>query len=192
MKRTLLLCLAVLLALSMCACLPAESGAQYTVTKNGVDYVVDQENGIISDGTYTYHYTFSGNASSYNIKITYPDGSTYSWNKQTSDGWGFGGGGGSEDYDADRYVGGDVLCDILEAGAPRAKKEANPGQILLGIILVGVGLVNAIAPQIGWYLSEGWKFKDAEPSEMALGFGRGGGVFAVVIGAIVLLVGFLG
>ena len=189
MKEMAVFCLTVLLALSMCACSPAESSTTYAVG----EYVVDQENGTISDGTYTYHYTFSGDASGYSAEITYPDGSTYWWSRQTnSNGIGFGGGGWSDDYDPDRYVSGDILCDILEAGAPQANKQASPGEALLGIVLIGGGLVSAIAPQVGWHLSEGWKFKAAEPSEMALGLGRAGGVFAIIIGVIALLGGFSG
>ena len=188
MKNFMIFLLAALLTVGLCACSPAENSATYTVG----EYVVDQENGTISDGIYTYHYTFSGDASGYSIHIIYPDGSTYSWHKQTSNGWGFGSGGWSDDYDPDRYVSGDVLCDILEAGAPQAKKQANPGQALLGIVLVGIGLFSIVSPQTAWYLSDGWKFKDAEPSEMALGITRFGGGVAVLFGIIALLTGVLG
>ena len=192
MRRMVLLCLAALLGLTLCACLPAESGAQYTVTRDGVDYAVDWEAGTISDGTYTYPFTFSGSASGYNIKITYPNGSTYSWNMETSNGWGFGGGGGSEDYDPERYAPGDVLCDILEEGAPSERRSSNPVLVPVGIILAGVGLFNVLSPRTSWYLSAGWKFKDAEPSEAAVGIAQVGGVFAVVVGVIMLLAGLLG
>lgn len=183
MKRALIFLLAAMLILGLCACAPSGSSNTYTVTRNGTDYTVDQENGTISDGVNTYQFTFSGNSSSYSIRITYPDGSTYSWSGQTnSNGTGFGSGGGSADYDASRYVGGDVLCDILEAGAPRAKKAFNP----LCFLFLAIGLFNAITPRTAWYLSSGWKYKDAEPSDLALGLARAGGIVCCFIGVIMI------
>ena len=189
MKKTAIFCLAVLLALTMCACSPAGSGSTYTVTKNGTDYTVDQENGTISDGVNTYQFTVSGNTSAYGINITYPDGSTYSWHTQAnSNGTGFGSGGWSDDYDADRYVSGDELCDILVVGAPQARKTINP----LCLLLLAVGLFNILSPRTAWDLSSGWKYKDAEPSDTALGIARLGGIICCLIGGVMLLAGLLG
>ena len=57
--------------------------------------------------------------------------------------------------------------------------------ILIGLFCIIVGLVNAISPAIGWYLGRGWRYKDAEPSEAALLWGRVGGVVAILIGIFV-------
>lgn len=56
--------------------------------------------------------------------------------------------------------------------------------ILFGLILIVIGVVNAAWPEVGWHLSEGWKFKDAEPSDTALFLGRLGGIVAIVAGII--------
>jgi len=175
-------CLAALLALSVCAC---SSSADTTYTVG--DYVVDTENGTISDGTYIYEYTFSGNSSEYRIEITYPDGSAYWWRRQMdSSGIGYGSGGWSDDYDEDRYASGDVLCDILAAGAPASPRETSPGMALAAVLMLGAGLFNAISPHTAWYLSKGWKYKDVEPSDAALGLTRAGGIACIAIGAILI------
>lgn len=59
---------------------------------------------------------------------------------------------------------------------------------LLAIVLLGVGLFNILSPQTAWYLSEGWKFRDAEPSDLALGLARAGGVVCCLIGVILIFV----
>ena len=188
MKKIIIVCMAVLLALSVCACSSAKDTSTYTVGK----YVVDQENGTIFDGTYTYQYTFSGDTSGYSIEIIYPDGSSYWTSQRNSGGFGVGSGGWSDDYDADRYVDGYELCRILEAGAPAEPRASNPGAILFAIFVLGIGLFNVLSPQTAWYLSEGWKFKAAEPSDMALGLTRAGGVFAIIVGIIAFLAGLPG
>ncbi len=56
----------------------------------------------------------------------------------------------------------------------------------MGILLMIIGLFNLISPQTGWYLSYGWRFKDAEPSDAALVMARIGGGIAILIGVILL------
>lgn len=56
--------------------------------------------------------------------------------------------------------------------------------ILVGLFCVIAGLVNVISPETGWYLSRGWRYKNAEPSDAALLWGRIGGVVAIVIGIL--------
>ena len=56
------------------------------------------------------------------------------------------------------------------------------------MLLIVIGLFNVISPYSSWYLSSGWKYKDAEPSEEALGIARFGGVAALVIAVIMIIV----
>lgn len=56
--------------------------------------------------------------------------------------------------------------------------------MLLGILLIVYGVLSILAPGVMWFLLEGWKIKDAQPSEAAITFGR-------VFGAIALVVGIL-
>jgi hypothetical protein len=56
----------------------------------------------------------------------------------------------------------------------------------VGFILIIVGIIGAAFPQAMWYMSEGWKFKDAEPSDFYLIMNRVMGVVAVIIGFYLL------
>ena len=58
----------------------------------------------------------------------------------------------------------------------------------LALLLCGVGIFNLAAPKASWYLSYGWRFKDAEPSDAYMAIARIGGAIALVIGIIMLIV----
>lgn len=181
---TVLLC--ALLVLILCACSSA-SGADkaYTVYRNGTEFVVDPQQETVFDGTHTYHYRLSGDTGSYGINITYPDGSTYWWQTQKSGGFSTGSGGWSDNYDASRYVSGDTLCDVLATAVP---KEQEPKNVLLILLLLAVGIFNTASPHTAWYLEYGWRYKDAEPSDMALTFSRLGGILAIIAAVILIFV----
>ncbi len=180
MKPKILLPLLLLLAL--CACGVQDAGnAPYTVTQNGKDYLVDQEAGTVSDGQYTYSFTFSGDSDRYDLQITYPDDSAYWWTQSGNMGYG----GWSENYDERRYVSGDVLRDVIEAKAPKAPR-ASGEHAGAGLLLLLLGLFGAVCPRTAWHLSYGWRFKNAEPSDAALLANRAGGVFAAVLGVVLL------
>ena len=57
---------------------------------------------------------------------------------------------------------------------------------IAGLLLIIIGLCNLCRPEEMWHLSEGWKFKDAEPSEDAILWCRVGGVIAIIVGIFVL------
>ena len=54
--------------------------------------------------------------------------------------------------------------------------------VLLGFALAIWGIINIISPETGWHLSDGWKYRDAEPSDEALVWGRISGVIMVIAG----------
>ena len=56
--------------------------------------------------------------------------------------------------------------------------------IFLGVIFILVGVINVAAPEIGWTFRYGWRFKDSEPSDAALIWGRVGGVVAIIVGIL--------
>ena len=93
-------------------------------------------------------------------------------------------GGWSDDYDETRYVEGRVLMNVLETQMPR---ESEPKNVLMIIFLLGAGIFNVAAPKVSWYLSDGWRFKDAEPSEAALEWGRFVGIILIVIAVFMIL-----
>ena len=63
-----------------------------------------------------------------------------------------------------------------------------PKNVLVIILLLLIGIFNAVSPETAWYLSDGWKYKNAEPSEEALGVTRLGGIVALVLGVMMILV----
>ena len=58
---------------------------------------------------------------------------------------------------------------------------------LLGLVMCIMGLVAALSPYTAWYLSIGWRFKETEPSDIALVMHRVGGIFSVFVGIIILI-----
>lgn len=171
MRKVYVFLLSLLLVFSLCACSSEENPNIRTVSVDGVVYTVDVEQGTITDGHYTYEFTVSGPSTN----ITYPDGSTYYWTENGQ----FGHGGWSEDYDEDRYVDGDTLCDVLSKAVPSSRSSEKP--VLIIFLLLVVGVFNAVAPHASWYLEYGWRFRDAEPSELALGVNRIIGIVCIVI-----------
>lgn len=173
----------LMLAIALCGCVASESGP-YTATKNGIRFTVDAEKSTISDGINTYRYVFSGNASEYDMEIRYPDGSAWYWHTQSNGEVAFGGGGWSDDYDAERYVPGEVLREVLKE---KAQKQAPAKNMLPELFLLGVGAIDLAFPRAVWYLGGGWRYKDSEPSDLALCCNRAGGAFAIVIAVLMIL-----
>lgn len=52
------------------------------------------------------------------------------------------------------------------------------------VLILLFSILNFFVPYIGWYISIGWQFKDAEPSDLALSFQK----FVSAIVAIVMII----
>ena len=172
MRRPIFLMLCLLAAILLTACGGQERSSVYE--KNG--YTVDRENCTIVHGEDVYTYEISGGGSS--IQITYPNGATYHWTWSGNMGYG----GWSDGYDPERYADGDTLIDLVDFQPPR-ESSGNP---LLGLLALAAGVFNLVSPRTAWYLSYGWRFRDAEPSDEALVLGRVGGGIAVFLGLLLL------
>lgn len=55
--------------------------------------------------------------------------------------------------------------------------------VLFKLVVLVIAVVHIFNPRVAWYMSEGWKFRDAEPNPVYLGFLR---VVGVVITLVVL------
>ncbi len=168
----------ILSCVGLCACSREEPGPK-TVVYNGKTYTIDEEAGTISDNKYTYTYEVSGSGSSASYRILYPNGSSYYWTWSGN----MGHGGWSDDYDETLYEDGHTLVNMLDMEQPR---ESEPKNVPVIILLLIVGIFNTAAPQAAWYLSDGWRFKDAEPSETALDLTRFGGIVAIIIAVFMM------
>jgi len=173
-----ILLLLLLLALTVLGCAKQES--VYTVVQNGMEFKVDTEHKTISDGVNTYQYQFSGDAHSYKITITYPNGATYQYARTG----GMGYGSLDDEYAADAYAMGDMLAQVVQTDAP---KHTNPGKMMGALVMLILGALEVFFPEKLWSLRYGWRYKNAEPSDAALIVGRicGGGL--IVVGVILLL-----
>lgn len=187
MKRTIAM-LALLFAamLLFAGCKKEPAPTVYTVYSYGAPYTIDTQGRTISDGTYTYGYEYADSGNS--VDFTYPDGNVYSAGISVASN-GIGGmsaGAISADYDySSGYT--DPLTLYRALTSPRETERASDTNPLVALLLCGVGIFNLAAPKASWYLSYGWRFKDAEPSDAYMALARIGGGIAIVIGVIMLI-----
>lgn len=178
MKRFLIVALALVLTVSLVAC--GEQEPLEVTDRYGNTYVIDREQGTISDGENTYEYTYEGDSEVFTITIHYPNGGRYQYSQSD----GFGTGSGNARYSENFYVAGDLLADILQDNIP---KRGSARKILAALVLAGGGIFLFACPEVAWYWQSGWRYKNVEPSDMALSFTRISGVVAIIIGIIVVL-----
>ena len=171
MKRYLaLLCLVLLVLLCGCGREPAST----VYEKDG--YTVDTQAQTITKGEDVIRYSFGSNGT---VTFTYPDNTTTTWTQNGN----FGSGTSSLLFDSDRWPTALDLINVLDRDDLSQPRTGNP----LGLLLIPLGILQAVFPQAFWFLNHGWKYKDAEPSELALGLGRVGGALVAIIGLIMLL-----
>ena len=161
---------AVLCAVLLCGCGRKPTSTVYE--KDG--WTVDTVAQTLTKNGDVIAYRISGN----NVTFSYPDGTTSSWNQSDSMGFGT----SSLNFDVDRWPSAWELMDMLERDDERERGIGNP----VGLLLIPFGILQAAFPRFFWFLSDGWKYRNAEPSDMAIGLGRVGGVIIAFIGLIML------
>jgi len=182
-RTTAIFALILAAAMLLAGCKKEPLPKVYTVYSYGAPYTIDTEGRTISDGTYTYGYEYAASGS--RVSFTYPDGNVYSAGIQSANSSGAGGvsaGSVSADYD---YNSG--YTDPLSPRETKRAASSGSNHPFVALLLCGVGIFNLAAPKASWYLSYGWRFKDAEPSDAAITLSRIGGGIAVVIGVIMLI-----
>ena len=162
----------------------------YTYSNGGKTLYVDPQAGTITSGADTYSYRIERDS----VTITYPNGLQYCLYMPNSTecygGYVVDADGPSPFIDAPgAYIEGEYLMEAIDRYIP-AKTEfsLDLGGILCGLLLCGVGLWGLLAPQTAWYVSHGWRYKDAEPSDAALAVESIGGIIAIVGGLIMIVV----
>ena len=88
------------------------------------------------------------------------------------------------EFDFAKYPSGMELNGVLSRTHPNVQKE-KPVAVILVLLLIGV--FNTAWPMGAWYLETGWKFRDAEPSDAALGWNRASGVLALIVAVILII-----
>ena len=188
MKHLRILLPLLILALILSGC-GKQSPEPYTYTfsrdNQVITLTVNPETRTILDGTDVYDYVAEKHGSITSYVITYPNGATYHW---TATEYG-GAGGWSDDYDEIRYIPGDFLVDALDQAvsqtAPYRERKGNVG---IGLLLMGLGAVSFLFPEVMFHLRKGWMFWDAEPSDAYLTWSRISGVIIAVLGLIFCII----
>lgn len=187
MKRTTaIFALIFAAAMLLAGCKREPAPTVYAIDVYGATYIVDTENCTISDGTYTYGYEYADSGNS--VDFTYPNGEVYGASITVASNGidGMSAGAISADYDySSGYT--DPLTLYRALTSPRETERASDTNPLVALLLCGVGIFNLAAPKASWYLSYGWRFKDAEPSDAYMALARIGGGIAIVIGVIMLI-----
>ena len=152
------------------------------VVIDGKEVIISTENSTLTHGDDTYYY--STNHDLTQITITYPNGAvytkTYYDEYSSSGGWNSIDMGSVEDLG---YIDENVLVDIIKDNNKSFQISEN---FVLSFLLLLAGLFAAIFPYTAWYISYGWRYKDAEPSDIALFFERIGGIVLIIVGILFL------
>jgi hypothetical protein len=191
-KKYIALLLSAFLLMALSVSCGQKEPAETTVTQNfgGQDMTVTFAPGSLSAGTitsdkgsYTFAYEGSGD-----LKITYPDGSGFTYRKTGNSFAGMA--SPAFDPESKGYPDGITMAWGIESAIKQAgggRKNDDGPSPLLAIFLLAVGAWNTFAPRSAWYLSRGWQFKDAEPSEAALAMNVLAGAALLFAGGICLL-----
>lgn len=155
---------------------------------DGTELVFDEAACTMTYGKDVYHYQFTADG----LEIAYPNGLICFWNRDTGGAYLTGGWRAPLDYDGPfsgtemGYLDEVQLRWSLEdyyAGSARRGGDT----FLPGLLLLCLGGFSAASPRTSWYLSYGWRYKNAEPSDLALAVNRIGGIVFCALGLLFLL-----
>lgn len=83
------------------------------------------------------------------------------------------------------YLSGEALVGSIQHARKTWDSEGqNQTGLLVVIFLLGLGGWYLLSPQSAWWLAAGWRYKNVEPSDLAIGLYRAGGVLLIIIGLI--------
>lgn len=188
--RNTLVCLAlVLVMLGLGGCSSKEKN-KWTI--DGKEVVLNQSENTITYDDQVYHYTKSNTQ----IQITYPNQMVYSemynGSSVTSSSW-------AMDINEDAtfidittygYLSERTIIDVVL----KYSREIDPSSgfslsgrsPLLGLFIVFLGAIVILFPKASWYLNYGWRYKDSEPTKVAITVQRVSGGIAVVVGLFLI------
>ena len=166
------------LLLTLTAC---NQDNNYTITKENKTFIIDTVKQTISYNNDIYEYEING--SSY--EIIYPNKSKYWYSKEENNGVTIGIGGSSSDYNETEYIPGSLLIDIISEINSSIFSQKNT---LFIFILLIIGFWNLISPYSSWYISYGWKYKNAEPSNIAINLTRTIGILIILLTVVFIFI----
>lgn len=204
MKRKIAVVLILVLLLTLTACGRAPKGTEIQIVeKNGEELFVvyhfaeqtitvgktlstvygpDGELLWEEDRKDQYSYEYEDG----DITITYPNGATY-WESASANG---AIGGWDGDYDTERYIDGMILAQQLNLAYQNSGKNWDEVVIvgLVCLLIIGLGIVDIMHPELLFSLRYRLWVRDAEPTEFALMMSRIGGVICIVLSVIMFLI----
>lgn len=159
------------------------STVEYETTVDGQIVVIsyDKRNnstGTVTANNYTCTYEYAKDG---RLKISYPDGSSFTYFNYT--------GYGSP---TSTYPNGISLAWAIEDAIESSSKNSNApnSNFFIGLLIIAVGALNLFGTKRVWWLSHGWKYKDAEPSELALAIYQFSGGLCIFAGVICVISSF--
>lgn len=181
MKKILAAVLCLVLMLSLCGCGEEKTSDTNikTVNRNDIEYTIDTKERTIRDDQQVYSYTIDASGTT----IIYPDGKSFTWKESN----GISTGIASLDFDYSVHTDPMILLDVIDS-AYHTKNGSSHDNAGLGAVLIIVGIVDAIWSEKIWFLNWGWRYKNAEPSDFALGLYRVGGIIAVIVGLVLIII----
>lgn len=185
MEKTRSLCrfllLLALLLTVLTACGKEEEAAVFHIECDGKVYTVNHtEQTITVDGS-VCSFSVTEDGGQVELEVRYPDGSTYQWSRGDRGGYG----DWSKDYDPDKYISGEEVWDILQL-EQRLERDRSDSHPVLGGFLLLLGIVHLAFPRKMWELQYGWRYENAEPTDVALQVEAISGLVIALIGAALL------
>lgn len=158
---------------------------KYTIKSGGISsgesydlYIEDTSNGH----KITYNnkdYFVKGTVDHYTVTFPNKDKATVSTNEGMTTV------AGAMNMNIDQYP--DVYEFIMFVNMGSRHRDNNFSQVLLGFVLIIIGVIGISNPEISWYLSRGWQYKNAEPSELYLSITKFFSVISCLLGIAIIL-----
>ena len=174
MRRLIWTCILLLLLYPV----PAAMAAGTPVEVDGHALVVDFQAGTITGEGEVYSFAIQGDS----IRIDYPNGVSFVRTGNATAGYG----PMDQPFSTAGYLSEDTLFKALEGGGAEGGWRLG-SYAPLAVILLPLGIFSLVKPERAWYVSWGWRYKNAEPSDGALLAQRLEGVVLVVIGIVVIV-----
>ena len=197
MKRAVVLILLAVFLLTGCAAETLAPQEPYTQYVGNTPFLVDPvAKTITANGhVFTYRYIDEGNTKG--VSVTYPNGAVVTESYEySSDGIGAIGSTSWSNADATFVInnGADYIdCYMLLSVVPEQTQEkerfAMWPSILLGLVFIAIGAWMFARPHIHWKWTHGWMYKNAEPSDLALGVSGAMGIIGIILGIVLILIG---
>ena len=174
MRRLIWTCILLLLLYPV----PAAMAAGTPVEVDGHALVVDFQAGTITGEGEVYSFAIQGDS----IRIDYPNGVYFVRTGSATAGYG----PVDQPFSTAGYLSEDTLFKALEGGDTEGGWR--PGSYApLALLLLPLGIFSLAKPERAWYVSWGWRYKNAEPSDGALLAQRLEGVVLTAAGILVIV-----